>query len=50
MCQGGFSQAGRAVKQYMVEGFAPAFGSFYRDTEIFPDPGLTDKIVEIPGS
>ena len=47
--QGGFSQAGRAGKQYVVEGLAAGFGGFQSDGELFFCFRLPDKLAQPAG-
>ncbi len=45
----GLAQAGRAVEQHVIHGFAPPAGGFDRDGEVLFDFGLTCEIGQASG-
>ena len=50
MCQGGLTETGRSVEYYVVQCFAPAFGSGDSYIQILLNPILPDEVIKAPGT
>jgi hypothetical protein len=48
--QGGLTQTGGAIEQYMVQWLTPALGGGDSYSQVFFNPGLPDKVIKAPGS